>query len=61
MVEGRDAAGAQFGERRLREVLDETREAPLHEVKRTLVESLLAHTGGSLAHDDVTFVAVEVR
>ncbi len=54
-------AGNLFGATRLRDVLNEAHDEPLHNVKRAVVNAILAHTGGSLAHDDVTMLAVEVR
>jgi sigma-B regulation protein RsbU (phosphoserine phosphatase) len=61
LVEGRDATGATFGEARLRAILEDQAQAPLQALKKTVLEEVRGHTGGSLVHDDVTLVAIEVR
>ena len=54
-----DAHEEQFGEQRLLDVLRANRNAPPRQIKLRVLESLYEHSGGSLAHDDVTFVVVE--
>lgn len=61
LVEGRDERGRILGEDGLLELLDAHAAAPLHELKSTLVEEVRRHSGGTIDHDDVTFVAIEVR
>ena len=61
LVEGRDEGGRILGEEGLLEILDAQAAAPLHELKSSLVEEARRHSGGAIDHDDVTFVAIEVR
>lgn len=61
LVEGRNERGETFGEARLRAVLEDQAQAPLHDLKKTVLEEARSHAGGSLSHDDVTLVALEVR
>lgn len=60
VVEAPDAAGRLFGLDRLVDVLDETATAPLPVVKASVLAAVQCHTGGSLAHDDVTVLAIEI-
>ena len=60
VIEIRDAAGEIFGEERLVALLDESGDAPLAEVKRSIVQVLLDFGDGNLHHDDVTLVLGEV-
>lgn len=53
--------GAQFGEERLRAALDAAGNGELSCLKQGVLDALRAYTGGSLAHDDVTVMAMEVR
>lgn len=61
VLEAPSADGAQFGEERLRAALDVAGNGELAELKKSVLDALRAHTGGSLAHDDVTLMALEVR
>lgn len=61
VIEAMNGNGEQFGETRLRSVLDRNVGRDLTEVKTAVLEAVRGHTGGSLDHDDVTFMAIEVR
>lgn len=61
VIEAMSASGDLFGEERLRAVLERTAGADLTAVKTAVLNAVREHTGGSLAHDDVTFMALEVR
>ena len=51
----------QFGIERLRAVLEDVGDAPLHELKKRTLDAVRDHTGGPLTHDDVTLLTLEVR
>ena len=55
------AGGEQFGEDRLQAVLDDGGDESLFELKERVLAALRLHTGGTLGHDDVTLMAVEVN
>lgn len=55
------AGGEQFGEDRLQAVLDASGGESLFELKERVLAALRLHTGGTLGHDDVTLMAVEVN
>ena len=50
-----------FGVDRLTAVLDAHAADELPMLKRAVLDEVRSHTGGPLTHDDVTFMAVEVR
>ena len=50
-----------FGDVRLHAVLERAGEHDLPELKQAVVDNLLSHTSGSLDHDDVTLMAIEVH
>ena len=56
-----DATGEPFGAERLLGVLKRHESRGLPEVKAGVLESLRAHSGGTLEHDDVTLVFLEVN
>ena len=56
-----DTNGDQFGEDRLRSVLTEAGDKSLFELKHRVLAAIRLHTGGTLGHDDVTLMAVEVN
>lgn len=60
-LEAPDPTGALFGSERLAETLTAARGASLPVVKTTLLDAVRKHTGGTLSHDDVTLLAIEVR
>jgi sigma-B regulation protein RsbU (phosphoserine phosphatase) len=61
VLEAPNADGELFGEERLATVLREAGSEGPYEVKRRIVDALLTHTGGKLAHDDVTLLAIQVH
>lgn len=61
VLEAPDANGAQFGIERLQRVLDENAHADLPGLKHAVLEAVRGHTNGSLDHDDVTLLAIEIR
>lgn len=61
LTEASSPDGELFGEQRLRAVLDVHGCAPLATVKLAVTEALKKHTGGTLSHDDVTFVVMEIH
>ena len=61
VIEAPNSAGEQFGERALLNVLREAGSDTLMDLKAAVLGAIRKHTGGSLAHDDVTLMAVEIR
>ncbi len=61
VIEAPNASGELFGESRLMAVLRETGSASLLDTKAAVLNAIRDFTGGSLAHDDVTVLAVEVN
>jgi len=61
VVEATDRDGTLFGAGRLVKVLDAHVESTLPELKSAVLRALAQHTGNGLTHDDVTFIAMEVR
>lgn len=61
LTEATDGAGQQFGRARLHAVLESAGDATVRRIKAAMIEAVRAHTGGSLAHDDVTLMVVEIR
>lgn len=61
VIECPNAAEEEFGEERLLEVLRSTSGRSLPQIKQSLLESLLRHTGGTPPPDDVTFMAIEIH
>ena len=61
LIEAPDLNGEPFGQERLLTVLEEASGEDLIALKEVVGEVLRQHTGGSLAHDDVTFMALEAR
>ncbi|MHC4534365.1 MAG: PP2C family protein-serine/threonine phosphatase [Planctomycetota bacterium] len=49
-----------FGYERLKNILNEHKEAPLTELKSAVLQALYQHTQAGLVHDDVTLIALEV-
>ncbi|MHC4209272.1 MAG: PP2C family protein-serine/threonine phosphatase [Planctomycetota bacterium] len=50
-----------FGQHRLHETLKRLADSSLAELKQGLLAAVREHTGGTLVHDDVTIMALEVR
>ena len=61
VLDAPDREGRSFGVERLLAVLEKAAGGPLHELKKAVGYALRKYTGGSLGHDDVTFIALEVR
>jgi sigma-B regulation protein RsbU (phosphoserine phosphatase) len=60
VIEAPDGDDQLFGQQRLQATLSELDGRPITDVKRGVVDALHTHTGGRLAHDDVTLMALEV-
>lgn len=56
VVEAPDAEGREFGEARLVEILERTRQGPLEEALDAVVDAVAAWKRGGDPHDDVTVV-----
>ena len=52
--------GDLFGHERLKGILDAHKDAPLSELKSSVVQALHQHTQTGLGHDDVTLIALEI-
>lgn len=61
LIDAPDAQDAFFGQQRLLEVLDRAGHGTLLEIKNAVLAAVRQHTGGSLGHDDVTLMLIEVR
>ena len=61
VIEAPDKKHDLFGEERLMSILREAADSTLMETKTAVLDAVRAHTGGSLTHDDVTLLAVEVN
>lgn len=60
VIEAPGADHTLFGMARLLSVVERHAGAPLEEFRSAILEAVRTHTGGSLAHDDVTVLALEV-
>ena len=61
VVEAPGPDGELFGPDRLRETLNSLGDSSLPALKEGLLTAVRAYSGGTLAHDDVTIMALEVR
>jgi sigma-B regulation protein RsbU (phosphoserine phosphatase) len=61
VVEAPDGHRGLFGYDRLLSVLDGVGDVGLSDIKVAVLDGLRRHTGSDLSHDDVTFMAVEIR
>lgn len=61
VVEAPDADGVLFGQQRLIETLDASDGDSLATAKHAVLDAVRGHTGGSMSHDDVTLMAIEVN
>ncbi len=61
LTEAMNAAGELFGEERLKQVLGEYGGESLPDLKHSVLDAVAQHTGGSVTHDDVTLLALEIR
>ena len=60
VIEMQDGSGDLFGSHRLLAVLEQMGNGSLADVKNTVLAALRQHAGGSLRHDDVTLMLIEV-
>jgi len=60
LTEAPDATNDFFGLVRLIEALERADGKNLHDMKRDVLTAVRTHTGGSLAHDDVTLLGIEI-
>lgn len=60
VLEAPNRDGVQFGAERLRATLAEMGRVDAMELKRGLIKRLRGWTGGSLGHDDVTVIAIQL-
>ncbi len=61
VLEAHNTNNELFGEERLAKALAEAGDASPYDVKQRILEALHTHTGGSLDHDDVTLLAIQVH
>ena len=61
VIEAPDANSDEFGQERLIDTLKHTSGKDLAQVRGSVLDAVLRHTGNSMVHDDVTFIAVEIR
>ncbi|MBI4853122.1 MAG: serine/threonine-protein phosphatase [Acidobacteria bacterium] len=61
VIESANSEEELFGQERLLQVLTEGQNDSLPMLKERIIKSLLEYTNGSLTHDDVTFMAVEIN
>jgi sigma-B regulation protein RsbU (phosphoserine phosphatase) len=60
IVECPNAMDEEFGEQRLIDVLNTSGRLTLTQTKEAVLKALREHAGGALAHDDCTFLVIEV-
>jgi phosphoserine phosphatase RsbU/P len=61
VTEALNAAGEEFGEKRLQSALIETAHSSADKIRAHLVERLRAWAMGAAAHDDLTFIVMKVK
>lgn len=61
VIEAPDHEDEHYGIERLKTLLGERGRLPLQQVRTAVLNDVLEHTGGDLTHDDVTFLAIEIR
>lgn len=61
VIECQDAEGAMFGQEKFLQALIQGQNDSLPNLKDRIINSLLEHSNGSLSHDDVTFMVVEIN
>jgi sigma-B regulation protein RsbU (phosphoserine phosphatase) len=61
LIEALDRDDEHYGVERLKSLLEENGRAPLQELRTAVLTDVRMHTGGDLTHDDVTFLAIEIR
>lgn len=58
LTEARDAAGREFGEPRLRELLGSCRDRSPEEIGRRILDEVDSHVGDARLHDDLSLVVI---
>ena len=61
LSEASDSSGTFFGDTLLLSVLNGQRHLSVTDLKRSVVDAVTLHCGGTLTQDDVTLMAIEVR
>lgn len=61
LIEARAPDGELFGTQRLQAVLERAGSGSLHDVKTAVIEAVRDFAAGTLTHDDVTLMAIEVN
>jgi phosphoserine phosphatase RsbU/P len=61
LIEAPDTSDHPFGEERLQAVLTQVGEENLPQLKQAVLTAVCHHTGGFLAHDDITLIAIEIN
>lgn len=61
VIEAPDPRGDLFGETRLLGCLQDAAQGTIAELKTSVLSSVRRHTGGTLGHDDVTVLALEIN
>jgi len=61
LIDAPDLLGESFGLIRLKDVLDANIDAPITALKNSVLRALHRHTKGTLSHDDVTMLVLEIR
>lgn len=59
LIEAMSPEEVPFGIQRVMAILDQVGDQDMTFIRQTLLDALLRHTGGSLEHDDVTFMIIE--
>ena len=60
LIEAANTTGELFGVQRLVELLNQIAESSLSAIRSEVLEAVMQHTNGTLDHDDVTFMVVEL-
>ena len=60
LIEAMDEKGNQFTTERLLNVLEQNSDFDLSQIRQSVLDSLVQHSGGNLNHDDITFMIVEI-
>lgn len=61
LIEAPGTDGQPFGEERLQAILGQVGDENLPQLKQAVLTAVRRHTGGSMAHDDITLIAIEIR
>ena len=61
LIDAQDSVGRFFGHERLLTVLEKAAQGTVLDLRNAVHGALCEHTDGSLVHDDVTFITLELR